>query len=184
MVEPFLPGNSLTSCGANAPTGSSSPTEMPHQDKNVRCPVPCGVPRGRRTPWFYPRQALSLENSHPLHLLSVLVWDLRIRPIYGHLLRTLKKRTRWFYCFVFSLQHYGKITKAHKLPSPDRRPSDQLSGTWGPGKGCKVVATVFPSPVFGFPLCALDVWGRPQAIARSPIPGLRSLSTSVCPHLN
>lgn len=94
-------------------------------------PWPRGVQRGRRAPWFYPTLALSLEDSHPLPLWWALVWDLRIRPIYGHLLRTLTKRIRWFYCFGLSLQHYGKITRVRELPSPDRRPSNQLSGTRG-----------------------------------------------------
>lgn len=116
IVEPFLPGDSLTSCGANAPKASGSPTEMPHQDKNARCPVPCGVPRGQRAPWFYPRQALSLENSHPLHLLSALVWDLRIRPIYGELLRTLKKRIKVVLLFCFQSSASWQDNKDTQAP--------------------------------------------------------------------
>lgn len=169
MVEPFLSGNNLIPCSANAPKGRNSPTEMPYQDENVWCPVPRGVREGEGLHDYPPRLALSLENSCPLHLLSVLVWDLRIRLIYGHLLRTLKKRLRWFYRLVFCLQHYGKITKLRELLSPERRP-DQLSGTGGLGKGCHVVADCVSIPSLWLPTLRSWSLGEPTGHRQTPNP--------------
>lgn len=81
-------------------------------------------------------------------------------------------------CFLLfcllSLQSYRRVTKACDLLFPERRASDQLSGTRGPGKCCQVLSDSISIRVFGFLLSALEVWG-------AQTPGLQSFKMSVHP---